>query len=143
MMRQIAIIALLISFLGCSDKDDNDDQSGCSGLACTEQFVTITVSVKDPVGDPVALDSFAVTTIDSGKDITREVNDSEFEMMKASGTYPLFGDEHRKTYEKTTVEVNFKGFDESDQEIVSAYFKVGADCCHVYLAEGETDIVID
>lgn len=142
-MQQLVIAAILISLLNCSDKDDNDYGIDCGQLACTEQFVTIMVSVEDQTGTPVALNSFGVTIIDTEEDITREVNDDEYEIMKTSGSYPLFGDEYSNTYQKKTVGVNFKGFDEDDQEIVSVDFKVGADCCHVYLAEGKTTIITE
>jgi len=127
----------MIIFLGCT----NDDKSDCSDVACTEEFKTIAVSFKDSNGNPIALSRFKVIILDSGTDITKSVNDTEFELMKQRGVYPLFGDENRGEYENKELEINFKGFIDN-QEIVNSNYIVGADCCHVNLIEGNTDIRI-
>lgn len=130
-------MTILISILSC-----NNDKSECIEVACTEEFKTITVSIKDKLEHPIALNRFEVTIIESGIDITRKINDNEFELMKQNGIYPLFGDEYSETYKNKTIEIKFKGFDEH-QELLNVDFTVGADCCHVELIDGITDVIID
>jgi hypothetical protein len=137
-MKKIIYLSLIIILLGCTDEDKSD----CSGVACTEEFKTITISIKDSNGKPIALNRFKVIILDSGSDITRSVNDTEFELMKQIGVYPLFGDENRGEYESKELEINFKGFIDN-QEIVNSNYIVGADCCHVHLIEGNTDIRLE
>ncbi len=137
-MKKIIYLSLIIILLGCT----NEDKSDCSDVACTEEFKTITISVKDSNGKPIALNRFKVIILDSGSDITRSVNDTEFELMKQIGVYPLFGDENRGEYENKELEINFKGFIDN-QEIVNSNYIVGADCCHVHLIEGNADIRLE
>ena len=120
----------------------NGDDSDCAEAICTLSFDTITVFINDTDTNPVALDRFEVLIIGSGIDITRIVNESEFETMKENGTYPLFGDEYQQSYANTEVQLNFKGII-NDQVIVNENFTVGADCCHVNLVSGNTNIMID
>ena len=62
--------------------------------------------------------------------------------MKQNGTYPLFGDEYQQSYANTEIQVNFKGII-NNQIIIDKNFIVGADCCHVNLISGNTNIVTD
>lgn len=137
-MKMIIYLILMIIFLGCT----NEDKSDCSDVACTEEFKTITISINDSNGNPIALNRFVVIILDSGTDITRSVNDTEFESMKQLGVYPLFGDENRREYENKELGINFKGFIDN-HEIVNSNYIVGADCCHIHLIEGDTDIRIE
>ncbi|MCK5441122.1 MAG: hypothetical protein KAJ23_04450 [Maribacter sp.] len=114
----------------------------CSDIACTEQFVTINVSVKDGAGVAIPLDRFEVTILGTQEDITREVSNEELELFRNNGSYPLFGDEFSGRYQNGIVEIVFKGFI-GDSEVVSENYKVGADCCHVLLISGDLDIIIE
>jgi len=136
----ISVILLFLFLLNCNTDDDNN--SKCSDIACTEQFVTITVSLKDDVNNPVALDRIKVTISANGNDITREIPDIEWQSFRQNGIYPLFGDEYAKDYQNMELEINFKGFI-SNLEVVSSDFIVGADCCHVILVSGDTNLIID
>ncbi|MEN8124513.1 MAG: hypothetical protein ABFR32_05225 [Bacteroidota bacterium] len=136
-MKKVIYFFLLVSFAGC-----DNDQPDCSNIACTEIFKTIMVSIKDADENPVALDKFIVFDMNTGRDITREVSPAEYELMIQNGTYPLFGDEQLSNYINSKTTVNFKGFDD-DKVIVNSVFTVGADCCHVLLYEGETEIIIN
>lgn len=136
-MRKLVLITILVSLFSCKN-----DKSDCSDIPCSEEFKVITVSIKDKMTNPIALDKFIVKIIDSDIDITRDFNDNEYELMKQYGTYPLFGDEHRENYKNETIRINFIGI-QNNQEIVNTNFTVGADCCHVILIDGITDIIVD
>lgn len=136
-MKKLINLLFILTFLSCSS-----NKSGCYDIPCTEIFKTITVTIKNSNGAIVALDSFEVLIAETKMGITREVSENEFEMMRQNGTYPLFGDEYSSDYENEEVRINFKGFI-NNQEIVNANFTVGADCCHVNLIAGITDIIIN
>ena len=136
-MKRMFYFFLLTSFMGCFDNKDD-----CGDALCTEVYKTIVIYVKDSNGNTVSLDAFEVYDINSGKYITREITQADFEIMRKEGIYPLFGDEHVLKYQNTKASVNFKGFIDGN-EILNSIFVVGADCCHVLLYEGETDIIID
>jgi len=136
-MKKLIHLLFLLCCFSCT-KNNSD----CFNTPCTEEFRTIVVNIKNENGAPIALNSFEVLIVKTKIDITRKVNENEFEMMQESGTYPLFGDEYSRDYQNDEVRINFKGFIHN-QEIVNADFTVGADCCHVNLIEGTTEIIID
>jgi hypothetical protein len=137
MKTSVYFLLLLLFFTGC----ENNDASDCANKACTEVFKTIVVTIKDSENNPVALDSFKVTNLENGNDLSREINNAEFEAMRENGVYPLFGDEYARDFSNKEVEINFKGYIDN-QEIISSDYKVGADCCHVILISGDTEISI-
>lgn len=139
-MKNIVYLIFFLFLFGCNNRDNN--KSNCENIACTEEFITILVYIKDDLDSPVALNSIKVTISENGNDITREVNDLEWQMFRQNGAYPLFGDEYVKDYQNMELEINFKGFI-NDLEVVNSDFIVGADCCHVFLISGETNLIID
>ena len=138
MKKLVFIIPIAFLFFGC--KHDTNDN--CFQVACTEQFVTIVVTIIDQDDNPAALDGFEVLVIESGIDITRQLSDAEFQSAQQNGMYPLFGDELQNMFENQELDLTFKGVI-AGQEIVNRNFSVGADCCHVFLISGDTNIVID
>ena len=135
----VGLITLLLT-LNCSD-NGTDDTPNCSEAICTEEYRTITVSVKDKEGVAVALDYFKVVVLSNGEDITLDASSSEYDWMAKNGNYPLFSDKYVAKYSNKELEINFKGYVD-DKLLVDSDYVVGADCCHVTLIEGETDIVL-
>jgi hypothetical protein len=127
--------------MNCSD-DDNNGAIDCENIGCTEIFVTLMVNIKDASGVVIPLDAFEVIITSTSENITREVSDQEFEDFRQNGTYPLFGDEFAERYRNKTEVIIFRGFVE-DKEVVNNSYKVGADCCHVLLIDGDLNITID
>ncbi len=140
-MKSFIVITFVLLALNCSD-NDTDDASNCSDVFCTQEFRTITVSVKDRDGVAVALDKFKVLVLAGGEDITLNTANGEYDGMIKNGTYPLFSDKYSMEYRNKELEVNFKGYI-GNSLVVDSHYTVGADCCHVTLIEGETAIVID
>jgi len=130
-----------ILVVSCDKDDDKNNPPDCTDVTCTEIFVTLTVTVKDASGVVVPLDSFSVVNLENNEDLTRELSANGFEMARQTGTYPLFGDEYVESYQNDALTILFKGFIDGE-EVVNAQYEVGADCCHVLLRVGETDIVI-
>lgn len=143
-MRILPVLFVIVPFLvGCSDDDTNGIERGdCNEVVCTLQFVTLNVEITDASGVVIPLDAFEVTIKETGEDITREVSGPELEVMRQNGTYPLFSDEFADRYENQTELINFKGFIEGN-EVVNSNYKVGADCCHVLLIDGDPNIIVD
>ena len=136
----VGLITLLI-ILNCNNKSE-DDALDCLNVACTEEYRTITINVKDQEGKAVALDEFKVVTLPKGDDITPEIASGDYEWMMINGVYPLFSDKHSMEYRDKKLEINFKGYVKG-RLLVDSNFTVGADCCHVLLFQGETDVVVN
>lgn len=135
MKKMLFIFSFAYIFLGCKSDD-------CSDIFCTQEFVTINISIKNQSNNPVSLDYFEVINLKDGSDLTREVNSAELELMQQNGTYPLFGDEHVNAYKNQKLEIQFKGFS-NNQKIISQNYTVGADCCHVILISGVTELILE
>ena len=141
MIRKLFGLLLFLSLpLACLD--DDNPTIFCSDIACTEQFVTLMVTVKTDADTAVPLDAFEVTIVATGEEITREVSNEDMELFRTNGTYPLFGDEYSEAFQNRTVEIQFKGFVEGTA-IVDERYVVGADCCHVLLIDGDLEIIVD
>lgn len=118
-----------------------EDKSDCSNIICTQEYRTITVDVKDTKGNAVALDRFTVVVLPNETDITPDLSDSEMGLMRKNGIYPLFSDKYSNAYRNKQLEINFSGYI-GDKQVLDANYKVGADCCHVLLIDGETNLVV-
>jgi len=133
MNKIIFRVLFIFVLIGCCD--NNLD---CIGVACTEEYVTLIVTIIDSEYNPIELDSYKVVLIDTFQDIT--INESDW--MKNLGIYPLFSDSYTNDYLNDSVEINFMGYI-NNKIVVNENYIVGADCCHVHLIEGQTDIQLD
>ncbi|GAB2794303.1 hypothetical protein GCM10027275_44240 [Rhabdobacter roseus] len=133
-MRQLLFL-LIILLVSCQK-----DQLGCADVNCTEEYRVITVTLVQPDGSPVRLDSMAVVERGSGANLLPNL--SAWEEIRAQGTYPIFEDSFVQEYRNREVELEFRGY-LAGQEVVSAVYVVGADCCHVRLVRGDSRIEVE
>lgn len=137
-----ALLILTVMAIGCTKLvQDTDNSTSCDNAVCTMEFRTVMVTVSNSDGIKVPLDSISVTDLKNNEDITRQLEPFEWEMAIEAGSYPLFGDENLQKYQNQSLEVLFQGFI-AGTAVVNEEFTVGADCCHVGLIKGNTDIVI-
>lgn len=131
--RITSFLCFLLLFSSCSKTD-----SECNGV-CSAEYRTIVVSIEDGEGNPVALNKYKVIDLKDGRDLSLDVSESEFQMMRERGTYPIFSDKHFRDYARQELNINFTGFIEGEK-VVSEDYKVGADCCHVYYVAGVLEL---
>ena len=141
MFAKIIVAFLSIFLVACNDKDDAEQQD-CSEAICTLNFVTITVSVKDASGEPVSLDSYEIIDNETGENLATDFNGDEYQYLKEQGFYPILSDANRIQSQNTTATLTFKGF-RTNEEVINEDYEVGADCCHVNLVSGNTEIVLE
>ncbi|WP_435622917.1 hypothetical protein [Flagellimonas sp.] len=121
-----------------NDDDTNDDMNAqCEGTVCTAIFIRINVSVTDMNQNPVALDSFTVTDLGSGNDMTIALSAQELAEAQQTGLYPLTQDGVLDLNEARRIQ--FRGF-VNDEEVVSGDYTVSTDCCHVGLDSGDLEL---
>ncbi|MEM6892428.1 MAG: hypothetical protein AAF554_01980 [Bacteroidota bacterium] len=140
----LATLTLFVSLwqTSCNSDDEgtNDDRNAqCEGTICTAIFVRINVTVTDQNQNPVALDSFSVTNLDNGEDMTITLSDSERNRARETGLYPLTEDGILDLNEARRIE--FSGFI-NNQEVVSGEYTVSTDCCHVGLDAGDLELTL-
>ena len=130
------VLCLLLFFQSCSEKERKCD------VACTEEYRTITVSIKDSESKPVALDYYEVVDLENGRDLTLQPSDNEFQNMRETGAYPLFSDKYVQEYFQQQLEIKFTGYI-NGEEVVSEDYIVGANCCHVYRISGDLELELE
>ncbi len=128
-MKYIFILLLATVASSCND----DDLQNCSGnLVCTEEFRTVYVEVVDNNGEPITLDAYTVTNLDTETavvlDPTPWVN-----------SYPIADDSMLDELPKDGQRIELVGTLDGE-EVIRETFLVGHDCCHVILLEGTTTI---
>ncbi|WP_324024885.1 hypothetical protein QSV08_16895 [Maribacter sp. BPC-D8] len=141
MFAKITLVFLSIFLVACNNNDDAEQQD-CYETICTHNFVTITVSVKDAAGEAIALDTYEVIDNDTGEDLAADLNGEEYQYLKEQGFYPIISDANRVQYQNTTATLTFKGYVDNEA-IINETYEVGADCCHVSLITGNTEIVLE
>lgn len=140
-MKKIAyVLFALLVVLSC---DETAQKGDCESVACTEVFMSVQVKVKDPEGNPVALDSFKVTRLPGNEDFTREYEDETWNLFRQSGSYPIADDsDDRRLPRHTNIGLRFQGYIGS-REVVNADYIVTFDCCHISLVSGNTELVVE
>lgn len=135
--RTLFFVFLAFCIVACSKEKEN-----CNRTPCTNNFVTISVSLKDTSGAYKPLDSYKVVETETLQDFTPNYSVQEFENYTTQGSYPIFSDTYRIQYQNETTTISFIGY-VSGKEVVNVEFIVGADCCHVRLISGNTDLILD
>lgn len=128
-----------LTVAGCTNDDENID---CSDVACTLEFRNFALTLTDTDNNPVALDQFTVTDITNNEDLTSELNNEQLQNARQMGIYPLYGDKFAREHQNKVIEIVFKGFI-GDNEVVSAQFTGGADCCHTEIISGDLEIMLN
>lgn len=139
-LNKLWIFVAILSILSCNSDDDDNSISGCEDIGCTEQFVTITVSVIDQNLEPFAFTSFLVINTESGEDVTPTLSDSGLEFAQQTGTYPIQSDGDIETGQ--IIEFQFIGFID-DIELISSNYVITADCCHIDLISGNITLILE
>ena len=137
LIRLTLIILSTIFLLSC-----NDSESGCEDILadviCTEQFVSLRVTVKDKNGIPITLDRFEVINMENNVDIALHYNTGSIYIPRC-GQYPLASDGDVAYNEN--LHLIFKGYLD-DQTVVEINYIVSADCCHIFLVSGNLEIIV-
>ncbi|NHF58907.1 hypothetical protein FK220_006125 [Flavobacteriaceae bacterium TP-CH-4] len=133
-------IALLLLLLGCNGDDDSTNID-CSASACTNIFISHTVTVTDPSGVAIPLDAFSVTDLDTGEDLTRTLTEEELEQARQAGRYPLYDDLTDRDNFPISRSIVFKGFID-EKEVIRAEYSAGTDCCHSSVS-GNLNLIVE
>jgi len=121
---------ITLLFFSCDKKNDCNQY-----IACTEEFVSVSIELIDSAGNPYSLDSYK--TIKKSSNEVVKIND-DFSNDKY---YPILNDSHKK---ETTVDGEIFVFEglKNNMVVVSEEYIISADCCHINLVSGEIKIVL-
>jgi hypothetical protein len=142
MFRVLTIVYLAFFIAACSNHNEISIEDCDENTFCTENYVTIGITIKDNSGVKIVLDSYKVIDMATKEDLTLPYSNEEFENYRNTGYYPIFSDAYRVQYQNSKATISFIGYI-SENEVITDEFIVGADCCHVSLISGNTEIVLD
>ena len=128
-------------FTQCSNDNQTGSGKDCTSVICTQNFVTLFITVEDNSGVKIPLDSFEVTETATGAVLTPEYTVQEFQMFREQGSYPLYDDSFKSEHQNMERLITFKGFIDA-MNVVSGNYVVAADCCHVSLISGDEVLII-
>jgi len=138
-MKKLLVLGFALIFLFNCKKDDAP--INCDEVGCTEIFVTLWVTTKAPSGIPVILDSFDVFDKSPSGELNKlDVGGAYFNVD--TWLYPLYNDGFVLETRDINRTLVFKGYI-NEEEVASAEYVVTADCCHISLVSGNTDIIIE
>lgn len=126
---------LLVMGVSCNSDDDNNE-GNCGTIACTEEFVSFDVTVTNRSSEPIALDEFVVTWVETGRDLTLDYSQDDLEIYQASGMYPLISDSSLSDFRNRVIYLTFEGYIDGEL-VLDEDYTVAFDCCHVILVEGD------
>lgn len=108
------------------------------GKICTEEFRSLTVTIKDQAAKPVVLDSGYTLIVSTNSKISPMPPFAEL----TPGTYVIFSDSHQTLIpENKNSQIRFVGVKGANKVVDEPYI-VTQDGCHVSLGSGKTDITI-
>ncbi len=140
MIRSVLIIFVFVSLAATCQKKDSgasNDQNPCDpGMMCTMEFRVLHLNVVDNDGTPVELDEYYTEFEDFR--YTTERN----EFQKKEGFYPVSDDGSMNKLSFTGEFGKFVGL-KNGEKVVEQTLKIGKDCCHVLLMEGDKKLVVD
>jgi hypothetical protein len=117
---------------------EKDKKSECNGSFCTDEFRIVTILIKHASdSSAVVLTDYKVIRIADNKDVTR----SEDFIPRNRGYYPLVSDMDINYLKNNSVEIEFQGYIDNTM-VIKKRFIVAGDCCHVYLASGDSAFYI-
>lgn len=134
----IVVFLMFINFLHFNACQTNTES--CDDIACTLDFRTEVVTIRDQNQNPVALDSFQVVNLENNQNMTIYLLGQELEAAQQQGVYPIVNDLSVDTNQ--SIEVQFKGFIGATQ-IVTENYTADADCCHVGIIAGNQEVTVD
>ncbi len=140
-MKKTFLFCLLCTLLLACDNTDDKPSINCDAIACTQIFISFSVTVKDASGVVIQLDRYEVLDQETQEDLTPTLSDDELEASRQNGTYLLYSDITDSNTPGISRNILFKGFINEEEVIRSAY-QVGRDCCHAAIGKGELDLVL-
>ncbi len=127
-------LCLTIPLIWAGSCNNEEVVQNCEGIACTMMFAMIQLEVKNPQGEPVALQDFYTLR---GKDATPIRPEQQMDVV---GNYVVLDDGYLAKLRQQTDSFTFIGVIDGEQ-VLSVPFKIGADCCHVGRQEGPTEVI--
>ena len=140
MKRYFILSLILLSglVLECDRDSDSVNETDCTTTLCTMEFRSVTVVIKHKTDSTLYhLTDYKVNRVSDNLDVTPKHDN----LNDYSGYYSVANDAKTDLFKFTSVEVEFTGY-VNNLIVIRKSFIISADCCHIFLAEGETKFYI-
>tara|TARA_B110000037_G_C17122622_1_gene506527 strand:+ start:4307 stop:4699 length:393 start_codon:yes stop_codon:yes gene_type:complete len=130
-MKNLLILLSLIFVNACTPVDTDH----CGNSACTEEFISISITITNQENEAYVLDSFRTIVKRTQETFTNE------DSLSDDGTYSILNDSQK---DKTSFEGEifiFKGM-KNGEIVVSEEFVIKKDCCHISYVSGNQNFTI-
>jgi len=128
------LLALSVLVLSCKQ----NNSINCTTALCTLELRTITTKVKSNSKDTVLLDSYYT--------VNTNLNDTIFpgnwQGSAYAGVYNVLSDGYVDKMRNKTYQFSFIGII-NNTVVVNEPYTISADCCHISLVSGRSEITID
>ena len=136
-MRKFGITGLVCLILLVMASCSQDER------ACTEEFVMLTVTVKDTLNRPVVLDDYFVLEEATGDTLDLSSTDPWMDSVnRQEGRYFLLTDAQFGLTAARGRDFSFMGFLDTNR-VAHRVYRIGNDACHVVLLAGNPIITIE
>ncbi|MCF0056768.1 hypothetical protein [Dyadobacter sp. CY356] len=143
-MKRILLFFVTTLIFSTCKKDlvlNSKDPCICYGNeVCTEQYVVLMADLKDQYKEPVVLDEYYSTIVETGERIN--LQDASLDSLRRkAGKYPIWEDKLMSRTGRCAKEIEFTGLREG-REVLKKSFAIGHDCCHVRITLGDPNVII-
>jgi hypothetical protein len=130
-MRLPFLIALIAVLAGCESNSECDPQR-----ACTMEYRTIAIEVRDSANAPYPLDSTFTLKTSTGEQIRPE------DISIDSAFHVVLSDSQRDLTTQLGESFTFNGYRNGVLK-VSEPFLIRHDCCHIELVAGNSSVIVN
>jgi hypothetical protein len=130
-MKQKILLFTLIPFFLVACFSHKDEK------LCTMIYVTIGISVKDTLNNPVVLEKYEVKVVNTNQLLPVHSDSASM----AQGLYTLLTDSEISSISEHGTTLRFTGYKDS-QIIVTGDYIVNQDGCHVNLISGSETLIV-
>ncbi len=144
-MKRILLFFVTTLLFSTCKKDDIiggvPDPCTCYGNdGCTTQYKFAIIDLKDQYKEPIVLDQYYSTLLETGEKI--DIQDPRLDSLRRkAGRYPIWEDKLMSLTGRCAKQIEFTGLREG-KEIVKKTFSIGHDCCHVKIVLGDPNVII-
>lgn len=137
MIKRAALLLMIMLGTACHK---GEMSATCPIRACTDVFVTLGVTFKDNLGNPIAIDDLQVLNLRTHLKLTRAVTG----IFWVLGYYPIVDDSDLNQLSTDGDDVQVSATNPLTKQTIITIFKIAGGCnCHVVKITGPNEVLFN